>query len=90
MTEKFVIQVNIVEFMDRKITCLETSNYSIRVGQLFLLVLEEETGGLLCITHFHLPEVKLPPNDWFFPVEIHCCCKRQVSTVEKRLAEIFR
>jgi hypothetical protein len=90
MTEHFVIRVNIGDLIGRKITELQPFNYSIRFEQLFLRLLEEETGGLLCISHFHIPEIQLPLENCFFPMEIHCCCRLQVIMVENRLAELFK
>ena len=90
MTDKFVIQVDFFDLIGSKITQRKGSRYNINVGQLIFEVLDEEIGGLLCIEHFHIPQVEAPREESFFQVEIHCCCNFQKIAVRRRLAEIFK
>lgn len=87
MTHDYFLEVEFTDYVDKSL--LKTPDgrmYQLNIFNLFHRQLEEIIGGMLCIHHFHLPEI-LPPfmseDTWI--LKIRCCCPEQRRYIGERI-----
>ena len=84
MEYDFVFKVRVIDFLTDSVLL---DDFPSAIGTLdkFKSRVEEDLGGLICVNHYHIPQIScyLEHRNWILIVG--CCCQVQWREVENRI-----
>lgn len=91
MARRYYFELQISDYIGEKFFEHGDLEYRVNIINFFQRQLEEVIGGMLCITHFAVPEILPLINfDDFTSIRIECCCADQCSLVGDRIKLLLK
>lgn len=88
--DQYVIEIKLDDYVDSQLLNDNSPKHAAKFFELVYSHIEEELGGVLCLSHYILPLVKVKSLTAERTVVISCCCYEHIDIIRHRLTDALR